>query len=88
MRPDKRLGSSREELQEHGAQAAREARHGELPGRGPLPFLYPDQSLEKAMRQHWEWPLLPVLNRANLERLEGVISLAEILRAYRAGGKS
>jgi hypothetical protein len=31
-------------------------------------------------------PLLPVVNRANFRKLEGVVGLQEILQAYRAAG--
>ena len=54
-----------------------------IPSRGPLPHVYPDQLLSEALRAMGEWPLLPVVNRANLEKLEGVISVEDILRAYR-----
>ncbi len=55
---------------------------------GPLPFLYPDQSLEEAMRIIGDWPIVPVLNRANLENLERVISSEDILHAYRESAKA
>jgi CBS domain-containing protein len=29
------------------------------------------------------WPLIPVVNRADFRKLEGVVSLADILEAYR-----
>ena len=61
---------------------------GELSSEGPLPYLYPDQSLEEGLRQVADWPLLPVVNRANLDLLEGVITLNGILRAYRTPPKS
>jgi hypothetical protein len=36
------------------------------------------------MRLIGDWPIVPVLNRADLDCLEGAISLADILHAYRA----
>ena len=33
-----------------------------------------------------EWPLLPVVHRANLQQLLGVISLDDVMRAYRGSG--
>ncbi len=48
-----------------------------------MPFLHPDQPVEVALRQMGEWPLLPVVHRAELGKLEGVISLADILNTYR-----
>ena len=55
----------------------------EIPGRGPLPQLYPDQALDEALRLIGNWPVVPVVNRANLEKLEGVLALDDILQAYR-----
>jgi len=55
----------------------------EIPGRGPLPQLYPDQPLDEALRLIGNWPVVPVVNRANLEKLEGILSLDDILQAYR-----
>ena len=55
----------------------------EIPGRGPLPQLYPDQPLDEALRLIGNWPVVPVVNRANLEKVEGVLALDDILQAYR-----
>jgi len=51
---------------------------------GPLPALFRDQSLEEALRLAGDWPLLPVVSRANLAKLEGVIAIADILHALRS----
>jgi CIC family chloride channel protein len=51
-----------------------------------LPQLYPDQSLDVAMRQMGEWPLLPVVHRADAHKLVGVVSLTDILGTYRKRG--
>ena len=48
-----------------------------------LSWVHPDQPLEVAMRQIKDWPLLPVVHRADFRKLEGVLSLANILEAYR-----
>jgi CBS domain-containing protein len=42
-----------------------------------------DQSLEEALRALGDWPVLPVVSRADLSRLEGVLTLPDILRAFR-----
>jgi chloride channel protein, CIC family len=47
-----------------------------------LPHLHPDQSLDIALRRIGDHPLLPVVSRTNLQHLEGVVSLADVLRAY------
>ena len=48
-----------------------------------LPVLYPDQPLEEALSVIQIWPVLPVVSRADLGQLEGVINLADVLRVYR-----
>jgi len=50
------------------------------PDRAPL--LFPDLPLDTALRYFSRWPLLPVLNRANKNKLEGVITLEDVLRRY------
>ncbi|HUO34394.1 MAG TPA: chloride channel protein [Candidatus Acidoferrum sp.] len=52
-------------------------------GKGPLPILFPDLTLEDALQVVGDWPVLPVVNRADLSKLEGVITLADILRTFR-----
>jgi CIC family chloride channel protein len=47
-----------------------------------LPWVHPDQPLYVALRQTGSLPVLPVVSRANSQKLEGVISLADILKAY------
>jgi CBS domain-containing protein len=51
-----------------------------------LPHLHPDHSLDIAMRRIGEWPLLPVVHRADMKKLVGVVSLADILETYRKRG--
>jgi CIC family chloride channel protein len=51
-----------------------------------LPFLHPDHPLDTALRLIGEWPALPVLHRADLQQLLGVISLDDVMRAYRGAG--
>ncbi len=48
-----------------------------------LPWIYRDQPLDVAMRLIGDRPFLPVLNRAELDKLEGIVSLEDILYAYR-----
>lgn len=50
------------------------------PDRAPL--LFPDLPLDTALRYFSRWPLLPVLNRANKNKLEGVITLEDVLTRY------
>ncbi len=51
-----------------------------------LPYLHPDHPLDTALRLIGEWPLLPVVHRANSQRLLGVVSLDDVMRAYRGAG--
>ena len=40
-------------------------------------------ALEEVLRWAGDWPVLPVVNRGDRRKLEGVLSLADILRAFR-----
>jgi len=51
-----------------------------------LPHLHPDHALDVAMRRIGEWPFLPVVHRADMNKLVGVVSLADILETYRKRG--
>ncbi|MFY9804663.1 MAG: chloride channel protein [Candidatus Acidiferrales bacterium] len=51
--------------------------------KGPLPYLFRDQTLEEALQVIGDWQLIPVVNRANLGKLEGVLTLPDTLRAFR-----
>jgi CIC family chloride channel protein len=54
--------------------------------RAGIPYLHPDHPLDTALRLIGEWPLLPVVHRAELQRLLGVVSLNDVMRAYRGAG--
>ncbi len=47
-----------------------------------VPYLHPDEDLQVALRQATNFPLVPVLSRANVSRILGVIDLADIMSAY------
>jgi CIC family chloride channel protein len=47
-----------------------------------MPKLYPDHSLDVALRYAHDSIVLPVVNRADARKLEGIISLADVLSAY------
>jgi hypothetical protein len=47
------------------------------------PQLYPDENLEDALRLATRLPLVPILSRADVSRILGVIDLADIIEAYR-----
>jgi CIC family chloride channel protein len=54
-----------------------------LAGGGQIPYLHPDHPLDMALRYVDRWPLVPVVNRANLRQIEGVISQRDVLERYR-----
>ena len=51
--------------------------------KGPLPMIFPDEPLEEVMRWAGDWPVLPVVNRGDLGKLEGILTLPDILSAFR-----
>lgn len=52
----------------------------------PVPYVHKDFTLDTALRIIGQWPLVPVVHRAHFERLLGVLSLDDIVRAYRGAG--
>jgi len=53
----------------------------------PVPFLHPDHPLETALRYVDRWPLVPVVNRADFRKLEGVVTQRHVLERYREFGE-
>jgi CIC family chloride channel protein len=51
----------------------------------PLPHVHPDHALDVALSRLGDAPFLPVVHRADLTKLEGIVSLKDILNAYRQG---
>lgn len=52
-----------------------------------VPYLHPDEDLQVALRQATNYPLVPVLSRANVSRILGVIDLADIMEAYKKSNR-
>ena len=79
-------GVSRTRLREAEAAGGGDRAVGPLM-EATLSPLHPDHALEAALRlvQEW-WPLVPVVHRADANRLVGVLSLADVLETYRRGG--
>ena len=78
---------TREEIE----QMIKDGRGGErleaiLAGGGQIPYLHPDHPLDMALRYVDRWPLVPVVNRANLGELEGVVTQRDVLERYRDFG--
>jgi chloride channel protein, CIC family len=57
---------------------------GSLISHHPLPFLYPDLPLESALRYVNHVPLVPVVNRADSRRLEGLITRDSVFSRYQS----
>jgi CIC family chloride channel protein len=55
----------------------------DLANQEPLPILFPDTPLELALRSLRGHEVLPVLHRADQTKIEGVLTLDLILKAYR-----
>ncbi|MGB9244565.1 MAG: chloride channel protein [Candidatus Acidiferrales bacterium] len=83
MSPGQWLLLDREELHRLAADGAMTTKAVEAKPKGPLPLLFRDQSLEDALHAVGDWPAVPVVSRADLSKLEGVVTLADILRAFR-----
>jgi CIC family chloride channel protein len=77
-------GIKKEELRRQAAASREGASLRSVLLDEPLPHVHPDHVLEEAMRRLGDLPILPVVNRANFHKLEGVVGLQEILQAYRA----
>ena len=52
-----------------------------------IPELHPDNPLETALRYVDRWPIVPVVNRADFNQIEGVISQHDVLDRYREFGE-
>jgi CIC family chloride channel protein len=59
---------------------------GTLLGTGPVAGLHPDHPLDMALRYVDRWQIVPVVNRANLRELVGVITQRDVLERYRDFG--
>jgi CIC family chloride channel protein len=73
----------RDEIKRLATSGSLITKASEAKTKGPLPVLFRDQSLEDALYAVGDWPAVPVVSRADLSKLEGVVTLADILRAFR-----
>jgi len=72
-----------EDLQRLAADTEKSHVAQDAKSKGPLPMIFPDEALEDVLRWTGDWPVLPVVNRADLGKLEGVLTLTDILQAFR-----
>jgi chloride channel protein, CIC family len=49
-----------------------------------IPVLHPDHPLDHALRMIGDWPMIPVVHRADFRQLVGVVTIADILKVYRS----
>jgi CIC family chloride channel protein len=73
---------TREQLQRLFQEGKGELTLGSLLPPQSLPSLYPDLPLDSALRYVNDYPLIPVVNRANSRQLEGVVSRDSVFRKY------
>ncbi len=66
---------TREQLAWQVNKGESDARLEDLPESTRLPWLHPDQHLDDALRRVGDWPALPVVSRADFQKLEGIVSL-------------
>ena len=83
VRPGEWWLLDRDELMRRAPDASPTTTAVHVKSKGPLPYLFRDQTLEEALQVIGDWPLLPVVNRANLGKLEGILTLPDTLRAFR-----
>lgn len=74
---------TREALAKSWEEGKRELVLGATLPRCQLPHLFPDLALELALPYTQKNPLVPVINRADFRKLEGVISEQDVLNRYR-----
>lgn len=73
---------SREQLQRLFREGKGELTLASVLPSQPLPTLYPDLPLDAAIRYVNSYPLVPVVNRADSRRLEGIISRDSVFQKY------
>src|ERR1700723_1413345 len=83
LRPGEWNFIERSELHRFAADTSQSHTVEEINSKGPLPFVFRDMSLEEALHWAGDWPALPVLSRADLSKLEGLVTLDDILKAFR-----
>ncbi len=82
MSPSGWTSTTREALQTLAGEGKGDLSLGSVLPIRHLPYLYPDLPLEAALRYINDVPLLPVVHRADLRQLEGVISREEVFKKY------
>jgi len=73
---------SRDQLQRLFREGKTEHTLGSLLPPQSLPSLYPDLPLDSALRYVNDYPLVPVVNRANFRKLEGIVTRDSVFKRY------
>ncbi|HXY12984.1 MAG TPA: chloride channel protein [Terriglobales bacterium] len=84
LKPTGWTSINREVLQRFVSEGKGDTTLGSLLASQQLPYLHPDNPLDMALRYVHQTPLVPVVSRADLRKLEGVISSEDVLAKYRA----
>lgn len=79
---------TREQIQRRFKEGKAEHTVGSLISAQPLPSLYPDLPLDSALRFVQSCQIVPVVNRANPQKLEGIISSQSVFEKYARNGNS
>jgi CIC family chloride channel protein len=77
---------SRDELQTFVKEGKGPQSIGSLLALRQIPALHPDHTLDMALRYTDRWQIVPVVNRANLRKLEGILTQRDVLERYRDFG--
>ena len=83
LKPSGWTSITRDLLQRYASEGKGEMTLGSLLPPQRLACLHPDSPLEMALRYVHQAPLVPVVSRADLQKLEGVISSEDVLAKYR-----
>jgi len=84
MHPSGWSAVSRDHLQRFFREGKGELTLGSILPAQSLPSLYPDLPLDSALRYVNDYPIVPVVNRADLLRLEGIVSRESVFQKYGA----
>jgi CIC family chloride channel protein len=76
---------TREQLQRMDREGKGELTLASVLPKQSLPSLYPDLPLDSALRYVNDYALVPVVNRANSHKLEGVVSRDSVFQKYGSG---
>jgi CIC family chloride channel protein len=86
LRPQGWSSIGRDEVQVFLREGKGTATIGALVQARAIPSLHPDQPLDTSLRYVDRFAVVPVVNRANLRKLEGVVTQRDVLERYRDFG--